>query len=59
MPLDDTQRRGGRGEGPAPAKNVLGGTLLPCSVAPLTGFSATAAATPGRTTSACMWSARR
>ena len=38
MPLDDTNRRRGRGEGPAPAKNVLGGTLLPCSVAPLTGF---------------------
>ncbi|PWS38833.1 DUF2237 domain-containing protein [Falsiroseomonas bella] len=38
MPLDDTQRRGGRGQGPVPAKNVLGGTLLPCSVAPLTGF---------------------
>jgi uncharacterized protein (DUF2237 family) len=38
MPLDDTNRRRGRGEGPPPAKNVLGGTLLPCSVAPLTGF---------------------
>jgi uncharacterized protein (DUF2237 family) len=38
MPLDDTQRRGGRGEGTPPAKNVLGGTLLPCSVAPVTGF---------------------
>jgi uncharacterized protein (DUF2237 family) len=38
MPLDDTQRRGGRGEGPTPARNVLGGALLPCSVAPLTGF---------------------
>jgi uncharacterized protein (DUF2237 family) len=38
MPLDDTGRRG-RGEGgPPPARNVLGGTLLPCSVAPLTGF---------------------
>lgn len=38
MPLDDTARRRGRGEGPPPARNVLGGTLLPCSVAPLTGF---------------------
>jgi uncharacterized protein len=38
MPLDDTGRRG-RGEGgKPPARNVLGGTLLPCSVAPLTGF---------------------
>jgi uncharacterized protein (DUF2237 family) len=38
MPLDDTGRRG-RGEGgQPPARNVLGGTLLPCSVAPLTGF---------------------
>jgi uncharacterized protein (DUF2237 family) len=33
--MDDVfDRRGGRG----PARNVLGGTLLPCSVAPLTGF---------------------
>ncbi|WP_372620113.1 DUF2237 family protein [Falsiroseomonas sp.] len=38
MPLDDTNRRRGGGEGPPPAKNVLGGALLPCSVAPLTGF---------------------
>ncbi len=38
MPLDDTGRRG-RGEGSKPpARNVLGGTLLPCSVAPVTGF---------------------
>jgi uncharacterized protein (DUF2237 family) len=38
MPLDDTGRRG-RGEGGRPpARNVLGGTLLPCSVAPVTGF---------------------
>jgi len=38
MPLDDTGRRG-RGEGgKPPARNVLGGTLLPCSVAPVTGF---------------------
>jgi uncharacterized protein (DUF2237 family) len=38
MPLDDTNRRRGGGEGPPPAKNVLGGALLPCSVAPITGF---------------------
>ncbi|MGG5820607.1 DUF2237 family protein [Falsiroseomonas sp. HW251] len=38
MPLDDTNRRRDRGEGPPPAKNVLGGALLPCSVAPVTGF---------------------
>jgi hypothetical protein len=37
MPLDDTSRRRG-GDGPQAARNVLGGTLLPCSVAPLTGF---------------------
>jgi len=37
MPLDDTSRRR-RQEGPPPARNVLGGALLPCSVAPLTGF---------------------
>ncbi len=38
MPLDDTGRRG-RGEGgKPPARNVLGGSLLPCSVAPVTGF---------------------
>jgi hypothetical protein len=37
MPLDDTARR--RREPPQPsARNVLGGRLLPCSVAPLTGF---------------------
>ena len=38
MPLDDTARRGRREEGPPQARNVLGGPLLPCSVAPLTGF---------------------
>lgn len=38
MPLDDTSRRHRRDEGPPPARNVLGGVLLPCSVAPLTGF---------------------
>jgi uncharacterized protein (DUF2237 family) len=38
MPLDETARRGRREEGPPPARNVLGGPLLPCSVAPLTGF---------------------
>lgn len=37
MPLDDTSRRR-RDDGPPPARNVLGGVLLPCSVAPLTGF---------------------
>ena len=37
MPLDDTSRPR-REEGPPPARNVLGGALLPCSVAPLTGF---------------------
>ena len=36
MPLDDGPLRG---LPPRPqARNVLGGTLLPCSVAPLTGF---------------------
>jgi uncharacterized protein len=38
MPLDDTARRQRREGGPPPARNVLGGTLLACSVAPLTGF---------------------
>ena len=38
MPLDDTASRRRRDEGPQPARNVLGGALLPCSVAPLTGF---------------------
>jgi hypothetical protein len=39
MPLDDiNRRRGGGGDGPQPARNVLGGALLPCSVAPITGF---------------------
>jgi hypothetical protein len=37
MPLDDTARRHRR-ETPQSARNVLGGALLPCSVAPLTGF---------------------
>jgi uncharacterized protein len=40
MPLDDGGGGGprrGRPEKP-PARNVLGGPLLPCSVAPLTGF---------------------
>jgi hypothetical protein len=36
--MDDVFRRdGGRGDRPV-ARNVLGGVLLPCSVAPLTGF---------------------
>jgi uncharacterized protein (DUF2237 family) len=38
MPLDDAARPGRREDGPPPATNVLGGPLLPCSVAPLTGF---------------------
>lgn len=38
MPLDDSNRHRGRGGSPPPARNVLGGVLLPCSVAPLTGF---------------------
>jgi hypothetical protein len=37
MPLDDTARPG-RPSRPEPARNVLGTALLPCSVAPLTGF---------------------
>ena len=37
MPLDDTNPRR-LPERPAAARNVLGGVLLPCSVAPLTGF---------------------
>ncbi|WP_439549904.1 DUF2237 family protein [Falsiroseomonas sp.] len=37
MPLDDTTPRR-QPQRPEPARNVLGGTLLPCSVAPLTGF---------------------
>jgi uncharacterized protein (DUF2237 family) len=38
MPLDDSARRERREGGPPPARNVLGGALLPCSVAPVTGF---------------------
>ena len=44
MPLDSSGggdgRRGGPGRRPpqSPSVNVLGGVLLPCSVAPLTGF---------------------
>jgi uncharacterized protein (DUF2237 family) len=34
MPFDDTEQGGGR----RPARNVLGSALLPCSLAPLTGF---------------------
>ena len=39
-PLDSSGGGGGRGRRPpqAPPVNVLGGPLLPCSVAPLTGF---------------------
>ena len=35
MPLDATKGSGGGGR---PARNVLGGPLAPCSMAPLTGF---------------------
>jgi uncharacterized protein len=38
MPLDAGPGRGGGGRRQSPSVNVLGGTLLPCSVAPLTGF---------------------
>ena len=44
MPLDSSGGGDGRGGGPgrrppqSPSVNVLGGVLLPCSVAPLTGF---------------------
>jgi uncharacterized protein (DUF2237 family) len=34
MPFDET----GGGPGRRPARNVLGGTLAPCSLRPLTGF---------------------
>ncbi|MCW3473852.1 DUF2237 family protein [Limobrevibacterium gyesilva] len=34
MPFDDTDDRSGR----RPSRNVLGGALLPCSAAPITGF---------------------
>lgn len=39
-PLDSTGGGDGRGRRPpqSPSVNVLGGVLLPCSVAPLTGF---------------------
>ena len=37
MPLDDSASRR-RDERPQHARNVLGGLLLPCSIAPLTGF---------------------
>ncbi|CAH0259397.1 DUF2237 family protein [Roseomonas sp. CECT 9278] len=36
--MDDVFRRDGGGGGRPAARNVLGGVLLPCSVAPLTGF---------------------
>lgn len=39
MPLDAGPGRGGDGgRRQSPSVNVLGGALLPCSVAPLTGF---------------------
>ena len=34
MPFDDTGEGGGR----RPSRNVLGGVLVPCSLAPVTGF---------------------
>lgn len=36
MPFDDTGE--GSGNGRRPSRNVLGGTLAPCSLAPVTGF---------------------
>jgi uncharacterized protein (DUF2237 family) len=36
MPFDDTGD--GSGPGRRPSRNVLGETLLPCSVSPMTGF---------------------
>ena len=36
MPFDDTGE--GRGPGRTPSRNVLGETLQPCSVRPITGF---------------------
>ena len=36
MPFDDTEGSGRRE--PSGARNVLGGTLTPCSLAPMTGF---------------------
>ena len=38
MPYGENEPARRRPEGPPPARNVLGGVLLPCSVAPLTGF---------------------
>lgn len=38
MPYGENEPARRRPEGPPPARNVLGGALLPCSVAPLTGF---------------------
>ena len=36
MPFDDSGQGGGRGR--EPARNVLGGVLVPCSLEPMTGF---------------------
>ena len=36
MPFDETGQ--GRGGGRRPSRNVLGGMLVPCSLAPVTGF---------------------
>ena len=38
MPFDDTADRGRGGRRRPPARNVLGGTLEPCSLSPMTGF---------------------
>jgi uncharacterized protein (DUF2237 family) len=38
MAMPDDQGFGGRSPGPRPSRNVLGGSLAVCSVAPLTGF---------------------
>jgi uncharacterized protein (DUF2237 family) len=38
MPFDDAGSGKGGGDGRKPSRNVLGGALQPCSMAPLTGF---------------------
>jgi uncharacterized protein len=38
MPFDDTAPGGPGGRRRPPARNVLGGTLEPCSLSPVTGF---------------------
>lgn len=46
--FDQTPEEGGRQPGRAPSINVLGGPLVPCSVAPLTGFFRDACCNTGR-----------